>query len=254
MTAPERTTGQLDGTGRGGGGGGGGAGGGRGNGGAAGEAPPPLHREVEPPKQARSRRSYHRILEAATELLADRPFDDITVDDIVDRAGYTKGAFYARFDSKAALLRHLVARLTDGALEAWDTFLDAETWRDAALADVAEAFVRRMTAIYTRSGNVMRAIDREIRTGGDPAVRATVDRLNDRVRDAFVRLVRSRSDELPAGLRNDVEGACDYWLMALVSVLRSGLLHADTGLPGGSPDDVAERTVRLMVPYLTGAR
>ena len=212
------------------------------------------HPEVEPPRQARSRRSYHRILEAATELLADRPFDDITIDDIVGRAGYTKGAFYARFDSKAALLRHLVARLTDGAVEAWDAFLDPAEWHGATLAEVAEAFVRRMVAIYTRSGNVMRAVDREVRLGGDPAVRAIVDRLNERVGEGFVRLVRSRSHELPAELRDDVRGACEYWLMALVAVLRSGLLHPGTGLPAGPPDDVAERTVRLMVPDLTGSR
>lgn len=191
------------------------------------------------------------MLEAATELLADRPFDEITIDQIAERAGYTKGAFYARFDSKAALLRHLVARLTDGALEAWAAFLEPESWHDATLAEVVEAFVRRMVAIYTRSGNIMRVIDREVRLGGDPAVRAIVDRLNGEVTEGFVRLVRSRSGELPPGLRGDPRDACEYWLMALVAVLRSGLLEPGGDLRAGSPADVAERTVDLMVPYLT---
>lgn len=78
------------------------------------------------PLQDRARRSLHRMLDATTELLADRPFDEISVDEIVERAGYSKGAFYHRFDSKADLLRHLIRQLTEGALKAWDEFLAPE--------------------------------------------------------------------------------------------------------------------------------
>ena len=206
---------------------------------------------VEPPRQARSRRSYHRLLEAAAELLADRPYDDITIDEIAGRAGYTKGAFYARFDSKAALLRHLVARLTDGALEAWDDFLDPARWSDASVGEVAEAFVRRLVAVYTRSGHLMQAIDREVRLGGDPVVRATMARLNERVAARFVTLMTARRAELAPSVQSDVEGSCRYWLMALAAVLRAAYFGPDTGL-GGATDGVADRTTRLMVPYLTG--
>lgn len=221
-------------------------------GGGAGGGPP--LGQVEPPKQARSRRSYHRILEATAELLADRPFADITIDEIVERAGYTKGAFYARFDSKATLLRHVVARLTDGALDAWDAFLDPGTWEGKSVAEIVEGFVRRMVAVYTRSGHVMRAIDREVRLGGDEAVQATVSRLNRRVASGFVRLMESRRAELPAAVRSDLEAACEYWLMALAAVLRGAFLRPADGLDGGSQEDVTDRTIRLMVPYLTGGR
>lgn len=207
---------------------------------------------VQPPRQARSRRTYHRLLEAAAELLAERPFDDITIDEIAERAGYTKGAFYARFDSKAALLRHLVARLTDGALEAWAGFLAPDRWADATVREIAEAFVRRMVAIYTRSGHVMRVIDREVQLGGDEAVRATVTRLNDEVARGFVALMEHRRQELPAAVQRDLDGAVRYWLMALAAVLRSGFLRPSAGLGGGARDAIADRTLRLMVPYLAG--
>lgn len=207
--------------------------------------------EVTPPRQERSRRSYHRILEATAELLADRPFDDITVEDIVTRAGYTKGAFYARFDSKGTLLRHLVARLTDGALDAWDEFLRPDRWDGRPLVEIVEAFVQRMVNIYTRSGHVMRALDREVQLGGDEAVTATVARLNARVAEGFIRLIEHRRDELPETVQVDVEGTCRYWLMALAAVLRGGYLRPADGLEPVSRDDVARRTRRLMVPYLT---
>ena len=210
----------------------------------------PARDAVAPPKQARSRRSYHRMLEATAELLAERPFDDITVDEIVERAGYTKGAFYARFDSKQALLRHLVARLTDGALEAWETFLDPDRWAEVPLADILEAFVRRMVAIYTRSGNLMRAVDREVQLGGDDAVRAIMERLNGQVADGFLRLVASRREETAEAVRHDLEGACRYWLAAVVAVLRAGFLRPTEGLGRVAPDQVEARTIRLLVPYL----
>jgi AcrR family transcriptional regulator len=210
-----------------------------------------LSGDIEPPKQARSRRSYHRILDATADLLADRSFDAITVDEIVARAGYTKGAFYARFDSKASLLRHLVTRLTDGALAAWAGFLDPAAWEGVPLREVVEAFVDRMAAIYTRRAHVMRVIDREVRLGGDEAVRATVERVNGHVSEGFIRLVESRRDEVAPGHRGDIRGACEYWLMALVAVFRSGLLHPETGPAHGPPDEVVERTVALLVPYLT---
>ena len=220
--------------------------------GAPRSGPDGLADAVQPPRQARSRRTYHRLLEAAAELLGERPFDDITIDEIAERAGYTKGAFYARFDSKAALLRHLVARLTDGALEAWAGFLAPDRWEDATVREIAEAFVHRMVAIYTRSGHVMRVIDREVRLGGDEAVRATVTRLNEEVARGFVALMETRRPELPATVRGDVDGAVRYWLMALAAVLRAGFLRPAAGLDGGVREAIADRTLRLMVPYLAG--
>ena len=220
--------------------------------GEPGPGPDGLAGAVQPPRQARSRRTYHRLLEAAAELLGERPFDDITIDEIAERAGYTKGAFYARFDSKAALLRHLVARLTDGALEAWAGFLAPDRWEDATVREIAEAFVHRMVAIYTRSGHVMRVIDREVRLGGDEAVRATVTRLNEEVARGFIALVETRREELPAAVRADVDGAVRYWLMALAAVLRSGFLQPSAGLDGGDPDAMVDRTLRLMAPFLAG--
>jgi len=190
------------------------------------------------------------MLEATGELLADRPFDAITVDEIVARAGYTKGAFYARFDSKAALLRHLVARFTDGALEAWEGFLDPRGWKEASVREIVEGFVRRMVAIYGRSAEVMRAVDREIRLGGDDTVRSIMARLNDRVADGFIRLVETRRGQLPAAVREDVEGACRYWLVALTAVLRTAYLDPSAGPEAGEPEAIADRTIRLMVPFL----
>lgn len=206
---------------------------------------------VEPPKQTRSRRSYERILDATAELLADRPFDDITVDEIVERAGYTKGAFYHRFDGKDVLLRHLVARLTTGALEAWEEFLDADAWSDEPVEAFLEAFVRRLVAVYSRSTHLMRAFVRAAERGSDEAIQATSTQLNRRVLDGFVEVLESRRDELPGEVRKDLRGSARFWLTGLIGLLqRTYLWPAEPLAPDPDPESVAERARRLLVPYL----
>jgi AcrR family transcriptional regulator len=207
--------------------------------------------EVRPPVQDRARRGLHRLLEATAELLADRSFDEITVDEIVERAGYTKGAFYHRFESKADLLRHLIRRLTAGALEAWDRFLAPSAWEGASLAEVSEALVRRLVAVYVRSGNVMRAFIHEVQWGADAEFRASAAHLNERIRAGVVLLVRERAEQLTAHAREDPDAAVAFWLGSLAAALQSSLLWPQPGLHApAAPSVLEQRVLRLMVPYL----
>lgn len=206
---------------------------------------------AEPPKQARSRRSYERILDATAELLSDRPFDEITVDEIVERAGYTKGAFYHRFDGKDVLLRHLVARLTAGALEAWEEFLDPTAWSERSLQDFLEAFVGRLVAIYSRSTHLMRAFVPAAERGSDEAIRTTSIQLNRRILDGFVEILESRWEELPHEVRTDLRGSARFWLTSLIGLLqRTYLWPAEPLAPDPEPTRIEERARRLLVPFL----
>jgi AcrR family transcriptional regulator len=51
----------------------------------------------------RSARTRAQLLTAARTLYAARPFDQVTVDDVVGAAGVAKGTFYVHFDSLADL-------------------------------------------------------------------------------------------------------------------------------------------------------
>lgn len=208
---------------------------------------------LEPPRQDRSRRSYNRILEAAAELLSDRPFDEISVDDIVARAGYTKGAFYHRFDSKATLLRHLLSRLTTGAVAAWDEFLDPAAWEGASLREILEAKIHRLVAIYSRSTHLMRAFAWEAQWGSDEVIRGTADALNAHVLDLFIALVEPRRAELAESARDDPEAAIRFWMVSLTSMLQSIYLWPYPALAtDGEPNAVERRAKELLVPFLAG--
>jgi AcrR family transcriptional regulator len=70
-------------------------------------------------------RTRSRLMEAAGEVFARRGLERATVDEVAGEAGYTKGAFYASFDSKEALfLAMLDARFAE-RLEEIDRVLDS---------------------------------------------------------------------------------------------------------------------------------
>lgn len=59
-----------------------------------------------------------RLLEAAGEVIAARGLDGASIDEITERAGYTRGAFYSNFSGKPELLVELCEqRLVDYADE-----------------------------------------------------------------------------------------------------------------------------------------
>jgi AcrR family transcriptional regulator len=54
-----------------------------------------------------------RILAAAAEVVVERGLDGASIDEITDRAGYTRGAFYSNFSSKEELFVELCTQRLD---------------------------------------------------------------------------------------------------------------------------------------------
>ena len=55
-------------------------------------------------------KTRERILEAAAPLFRQRGVDDVSVDELMQAAGLTRGGFYAHFDSKDDLVAEILAR------------------------------------------------------------------------------------------------------------------------------------------------
>lgn len=76
---------------------------------------------VRPGTQKRSKELVDRLFATAFELLRERDFDELTIDEMCAKAGATVGSFYARFDNKSAFvvaLQHLVFERTMRSLSA----------------------------------------------------------------------------------------------------------------------------------------
>ena len=72
---------------------------------------------AEPRISARRRATRERVLEAASEVFAERGFHGATVEDICERAGFTRGAFYSNFSSKDDLVLELSRRHAEDLVE-----------------------------------------------------------------------------------------------------------------------------------------
>lgn len=69
--------------------------------------------ELHEPKQARSRETYNKLLEAAGELLEEVGIENISTNAIVEKAGLTPPAFYRYFSDKYEILAVLGSKLMD---------------------------------------------------------------------------------------------------------------------------------------------
>ena len=72
---------------------------------------------AEPQISARRQATRERVLEAASEVFAERGFHGATVEDICERAGFTRGAFYSNFSSKDDLVLELSRRHAENLVE-----------------------------------------------------------------------------------------------------------------------------------------
>lgn len=74
-------------------------------------------RDEPPARSARREATRQRVLDAAREVFAERGVFGGTVEDICERAGFTRGAFYSNFADKDDVLRALIAREHDRLIE-----------------------------------------------------------------------------------------------------------------------------------------
>jgi AcrR family transcriptional regulator len=72
-------------------------------------------RTLDPTSYATRRDAF---LDAAEGLIRTKGYEQTSIQDILDAAGASRGAFYHYFDSKDALLAAVVDRMTDGVLAA----------------------------------------------------------------------------------------------------------------------------------------
>ena len=94
------------------------------------------------------------ILEATEDFLRDRPFRDLTIDEVMDRTGLSRPSFYVYFRDR----HHLALRLMEGLTS--QVYEDSNAWLQGSgepLDDV-RAFIEVSVEVVAEHGSVARAI------------------------------------------------------------------------------------------------
>ena len=201
-----------------------------------------------PPQQRRSAATLERIVKAAEELLAEKRFDEATVDEIVARAGSSKGSFYSRFADKEALLAYLGGECIARSKATWAEQLGPEDHADAPLEDVLDEFVGRLLDEYERAGGVMRALFLEARLNPGSEFEQMTDDLDGHIRGALERFIAARSD-LP---HRSSRLAATTTMLMMDSAIREAVFYTnDRGGPlAVKPKDLRRELVRAAGAYL----
>ncbi len=150
---------------------------------------------VKPPRQVRSQETLDRILEAAEELLLEKPFEAISVTELAKRARSSVGAFYTRFPDKESLLRCVLERFYAQAVTTSQVALAPERWEDATASEFIEASARFVIRVFRERRHLVAALSQ--RAGaGDPELQAMGEQIGERVTERLLELLEHRGELL----------------------------------------------------------
>ena len=159
--------------------------------------------ETDEAPRRRGDRQRHAIVQAVRELLTEKPFAELSVSSISDRAGVARSGFYFYFDSKYAVLAHILGEVVDELEELTQDF--APRGDNESPADFAKRMIGSAAAVYAHNDPVMSACN--IARGTDAEIREILDRYNDLVIDQIVPLVEAeRAGGTADPISGDVRG------------------------------------------------
>jgi AcrR family transcriptional regulator len=202
------------------------------------------------PRQQRSRDTLHRLLDAAEALLNERVLDEITVSDIVSRAGSSVGSFYARFPCKEALVTELLRRYHEDAEREIAALPGDDPWKGLDLEGRARVLVERVVHVCRRRRGLLRLrLQRRITPGqgGLPEEEEWGERIVSAMRELF----RPVQGEIR---HPDAEAALSFALRIVDGVVLSSiLLDTESGAYGRLDDaPLVDRLVEAFTGYLKG--
>lgn len=201
------------------------------------------------PAQQRGRDTVDRFATAAEDLLRTRPFEEISIRDIVRRAGRPVGSFYARFASKEALLPLLYQRYHEGLESLFATRLARVDWESLDFEAAIVAMVEFVMAQYAERRWLIRALALFTRSRPEALPTDLVERRR-RVYDHAVRvLIRHRARIA----HRDPEAAIQFGVFLVSAVAREKLLFGESPLSRITPmtrKRLREQLVRAFLGYL----
>ena len=213
----------------------------------------PAQPNVNEPRQRRSRETRDRLLQATRELLEERTFEDLTIQQIATRAGCSVGAFYGRFEGKEAILPQLLQMHYAEVEREVSAAFRPEAWVGAPLERRVDAVVDHLLSVAQRQPGLIRTL--VLRNYQRPetipaSIRSAARRVLARV---YAVLLGGRPRTAhPAGTT-----AVEVGLLMVVAAIRervilTGATHSSTLT--ASTDVLAEELKRALLAYLTLTR
>lgn len=108
-------------------------------------------------KQQRSLQTFERLLTAAEELMSEKPFDEVSINDICTRAGHSVGAFYRRFESRDGLLHVVHERYTERAIHLQSVALNPARWEGVPMEEMLLRVIEEIAKVTHQNSGLLLA-------------------------------------------------------------------------------------------------
>lgn len=198
--------------------------------------------DQDPPMSRRRLATRARLTAAAAEVFTERGFGRATVEDVCERAGFSRGAFYSNFDSLDELFFALYSERAGQLVEVVSGLVTAATAGTGPAASLDEVVTAVVAALpVTRESHLLN-LEFFAHALRHPAVARALAGHRQELRAALVPVLRSGLG-LPASL--EIDGRMDRIARAVVGA-HEGLFLGELI----EPDDTSLPQLRRSV--LTG--
>lgn len=137
-------------------------------------------------RQKRSQVTYDTLIETAFALLEDKEFDDVSIAELAQVAGYSVGAFYARFRSKDELFDAMVVRHLDNRRK-----VRREQFASLSDSELIHVLLEETVRYYWGRRRFWRAA--LIRSIRDPEFWVPIRKLSHEFADSIIRRIAARA-------------------------------------------------------------
>lgn len=199
------------------------------------------------PKQARSRQTLARLLDAAETLLTEGGIEAATVPAIAERAGVSVGIVYQRFADKDALLRAVYFRYFANLRERNQNNLALVAAWKAPLATLARSVILGMVEGYRRERRILRALVTYARNHPDPEFRRAAQELNREASATIGQLLLTHRDEIR---HPHPKVAIELGILTVASVLHTIVLEEEPLPSMRGHAKLDEELVRMFCAYV----
>lgn len=193
--------------------------------------------------QSRSVATINSILDAARGLFIEKPYGDVTLREITELAGITKGALYHHFPTKEELYSQLMHRCLAEVKEAIHDALTSSEG-ESARVQLRNGLVSFLQ-LPPDTRRIMRSIRRNVNIFEEPMRRDLIKAYQEALPEQIETL-------LAAGMARGEIVSTDARLLSWqhVAVVEVTLYLYDLGSLGG-PEEVAESIVELFFDGIT---
>lgn len=178
-----------------------------------------------------------RIIDAAIQLFAERPYHEVRMDDIAERAKVAKGTLYLHFKDKEALYQALMLEGLKGLAARLEECLTAQVTPEEKLLMLNRESIRYLERNHFFLDLFQRI--EMLRVGGDSQTFQTA-------RARLHAIMASVFREFPSKRQSSVE-EIQLEVLAMTGMMKE-IVH---NLPRPWPEDLAERVTQL---FLHGTR